>query len=228
MYENYIKRPIDFVSAAFLFIAALPVFGLIALAIKLSSRGPAIFTQQRSGLDGKTFKMRKFRTMASDNDVHDASKENNITPVGKFLRGTSLDELPQLINVIRGDMSFIGPRPWITSYYDCMNPAQRRRYDVRPCITGIAQVYGRNNLTIHQKINYDLRYVDHIGLREDLKVVFLTIAAVVSKEGQEMGKGSIHRELVELRSQLALNYLGEDSTDTDISRKNINNLKSST
>jgi lipopolysaccharide/colanic/teichoic acid biosynthesis glycosyltransferase len=137
--------------------------------------------------------------MTVDNNVHDKSKADQITTVGKFLRAFSLDELPQLLNVIKGDMSFIGPRPWIISYYDHMNDEQRRRYQVRPGITGIAQVYGRNNLTIHQKINYDLRYVDHIGLREDLKVVFLTFVAVLSKEGEAMGKGGIHSELEHLR-----------------------------
>jgi len=139
--------------------------------------------------------------MEQSNNVHDSSKEDNITTVGKFLRAFSLDELPQLINVIRGDMSFIGPRPWITSYFKCMNESQRRRYAVRPGITGIAQVYGRNNITIHQKIKYDLRYVDHVGFREDLKVVFLTLVAVISREGQEMGKGGIHEELYTLKNQ---------------------------
>lgn len=167
MYRNYIKRGFDLIGAITLFALALPLFIIIAIIIKLTSNGPVIFTQDRSGVGGKVFKMRKFRTMAHDNDVHDASRENHITGVGKILRAFSLDELPQLINVISGDMSFIGPRPWITPYYDHMNAAQRHRYDVRPGITGLAQVYGRNNLTIHQKIGYDLRYVEHIGLLEE-------------------------------------------------------------
>lgn len=105
-------------------------------------------------------------------------------------------------------MSFIGPRPWITTYYEHMNKSQRQRYNVRPGITGIAQVYGRNNLTIYEKINYDLRYVSHIGITEDLKVILLTFLAVVSKEGQEMGKGGIYQELDILRNQLT----GADSS----------------
>lgn len=201
MYESYIKRGLDLIGATVLFILTLPLFIIIAIIIKLTSHGPVIFTQDRSGVGGKVFRMRKFRTMVPDNDVHDASRENHITGVGKILRAFSLDELPQLINVISGDMSFIGPRPWITPYYDHMNSTQRRRYDVRPGITGLAQVYGRNNLTIHQKIGYDLRYVEHIGLLEDLKVIFLTFAAVLSKEGEAIGKGGIHEELDILKRQ---------------------------
>lgn len=202
MYNKYVKRVLDLLAATVLFTLALPFFIVIAAIIKLTSRGPAIFTQERSGVDGKAFKMRKFRTMEQSNNVHDSSKEDSITTVGKFLRAFSLDELPQLINVIRGDMSFIGPRPWITTYYKHMNKSQRQRYNVRPGITGIAQVYGRNNLTIYEKINYDLRYVSHIGITEDLKVILLTFLAVVSKEGQEMGKGGIYQELDILRNQL--------------------------
>lgn len=201
MYETYIKRGFDLIGATVLFILTSPLFVVVSIIIKATSPGPVIFTQDRSGVGGKAFKMRKFRTMTHDNDVHDKTRENHITGVGKFLRAFSLDELPQLINVICGDMSFIGPRPWITPYYDHMNDVQRRRYDVRPGITGLAQVYGRNNLTIHQKIGYDLRYVEHVGLREDLKVIFLTFVAVLSKEGEAMGKGGIHEELDILKKQ---------------------------
>lgn len=213
MYETYIKRGFDLIGATVLFILTSPLFVVVSVIIKATSPGPVIFTQDRSGVGGKAFKMRKFRTMAHDNDVHDASRENHITGVGKFLRAFSLDELPQLINVIRGDMSFIGPRPWITPYYDHMNDTQRRRYDVRPGITGLAQVYGRNNLTIHQKIGYDLRYVEHIGLREDLKVIFLTFVAVLSKEGEAMGKGGIHEELDILKKQFEKHQASQDSTE---------------
>lgn len=201
MYERHIKRIFDLVGGTVLFVLLSPAFAIIAVVIKLDSRGPVFFSQERSGKGGRPFRIRKFRSMTADNNVHDKSKADQMTAVGKFLRAFSLDELPQLINVIKGDMSFIGPRPWITAYYDHMNAEQRRRYQVRPGITGIAQVYGRNNLTIHQKINYDLRYVDHIGLREDLKVVFLTLVAVLSKEGEAMGKGGIHEELDVLRRQ---------------------------
>ncbi|MDQ5886417.1 MAG: hypothetical protein QG623_415 [Patescibacteria group bacterium] len=202
MYNKYIKRLLDLVAALTLLTLAIPLLLVIAIAVKLSSPGPVIFTQERSGINGTKFKMFKLRTMDKNNSVSDASGEDQITGIGRFLRAFSLDEIPQLVNVVRGDMSFIGPRPWITDYYDHMDSTQRHRYDVRPGITGIAQVYGRNNLSIHDKIKYDLRYVSHIGLREDLKVIFLTIQAVVSRDGQEMGKGGIHKELDILRSQL--------------------------
>lgn len=215
MYTRYIKRFIDsVVAAAILAVAAFPML-VIAVLVKLDSRGPVMFTQQRSGLHGKPFRMYKFRTMTVGNDVHDNSTENQFTRVGVWLRAFSLDELPQLLNVLRGDMSLIGPRPWITTYHDLMTPEQRRRYSVRPGITGIAQVYGRNNLTIHQKINYDLRYVDYIGLREDLKVIFLTVVAVLSREGEEMGKGGIHDELDVLRRQ----FEDADQEDRNTSNK---------
>lgn len=213
MYEKFIKRGSDLTGATVILILISPVFLVLALLIKLTSPGPVIFTQARSGKDGKVFLMRKFRTMTYDNDVHDKTTDNQMTKIGKLLRAFSLDELPQLINVIRGDMSFIGPRPWITPYYDHMNDQQRKRYQVRPGITGIAQVYGRNNLTIHQKIDYDLRYVDNVGLREDLKVIFLTFVAVFSREGEVMGKGGIHEELDVLRKQF------EDHNSADTSGK---------
>ncbi len=216
MYETYIKRGFDLIGGVVLFILTSPLFVVVSIIIKVTSPGPVIFTQDRSGVSGKVFRMRKFRTMTHDNDVHDNTRENQMTDVGKFLRAFSLDELPQLINVIRGDMSFIGPRPWITPYYDHMNDTQRRRYDVRPGITGIAQVYGRNNLTIHQKISYDLRYVDHLNLREDLKVIFLTFVAVLSKEGEAMGKGGIHEELDILKKQFE-KHQREQNGPTEVS-----------
>lgn len=216
MYRRYIKRPLDIVFALALIIALATVYLITAIVIKLESKGPVIFKQTRTGLNGKPFTLFKFRSMTAQNNVYDNTSADEVTRVGAFIRKTSIDELPQLINVIMGDMSFIGPRPWITAYYDHMNAEQRRRYQVRPGITGIAQVYGRNNLTIHQKINYDLRYVDHIGLREDLKVVFLTFVAVLSKEGEAMGKGGIHEELDMLRRQ----FEGQKSEGADVDNFN--------
>ena len=201
MYERYTKRALDFAGASVLLLIASPAFLVIALVIKLTSRGPAVFKQERTGKGGKNFTMRKFRTMAKDNDVNDASSGDVVTRVGRILRLTSLDELPQLINVIRGDMSFIGPRPWIPTYYQHMNTEQRRRNDVRPGITGLAQAYGRNNLSIHEKIGYDLEYVNAISLREDAKVIFVTIKTLFDHEAHELGKGGIHEELDVLKSQ---------------------------
>ncbi len=201
MYAKYGKRTIDIVgSTALLAIALLPM-AIIAIVIRLTSKGPAVFVQKRTGLGGEAFRMYKFRSMAKDNDVHDAKSGDKVTGVGKLLRATSLDELPQLFNVIRGDMSFIGPRPWITTYYEHMNSEQRRRNSVRPGITGLAQAYGRNNLSIHEKINYDLEYVDGMSLYGDLKVIFVTIKTLFDHEAHELGKGGIHEELDMLKKQ---------------------------
>ncbi len=201
MYTKYVKRILDLLLGSVLFIIALPFFIPIVILIRLTSHGPAVFRQQRSGLSGREFTMYKFRTMAHDNDVHDTTNSDHVTTIGRILRMTSLDELPQLINVIKGDMSFIGPRPWITAYYKNMNAKQRRRYNVRPGITGLAQAYGRNNLTIHEKIAYDLEYVDNISLREDIKVIFVTIKTLFDHEAHELGKHGIHDELDILRRQ---------------------------
>ncbi len=189
MYERYVKRTLDFVGASILLILASPAFVIIAIIIKLTSRGPVVFKQERTGLGGEVFTMRKFRSMAQDNDVHDAKSGDKLTKVGKILRATSLDELPQLINIIRGDMSFIGPRPWITTYYDHMNSEQRRRNSVRPGITGLAQAYGRNNLSINEKIDYDLEYVDNLSLFNDIRVVVVTAKTLLEPSGNTLGKG---------------------------------------
>ncbi len=178
-----------------------PFFIIIAAIIKLDSPGPVFYRQLRTGLHGKDFVCLKFRSTPPHNSVHDKSKDDEFTVSGKFLRRFSLDELPQFIHVIRGEMSFIGPRPWIPDYYKHMTAEQRRRNDVRPGITGLAQAYGRNNLSIHEKIAYDLEYVDNISFREDLKVIFVTIKTIFDHEAAHMGKSGIHDELDILRRQ---------------------------
>jgi len=205
MYQTFIKRLLDFVLASILMILLLPVFIVIAIAIKVESNGPVFFRQNRTGLGGRDFKMFKFRSMVHGNDVRDLSKSDQHTKVGDILRSLSLDELPQLINVLKGDMSFIGPRPWIPEYYRHMTKAQRRRNDVRPGITGLAQAYGRNSLTIHKKIAYDLEYVKDIAFKEDVKVIFVTaktaIKTVVDEDTLMMGKEGIQQEIEILRNQ---------------------------
>lgn len=162
MYQKYGKRFTSVILATSLFPLASIIFVIVAGCIKLDSRGPILFRQKRTGKDGEPFTLYKFRSMPADNDVHDTSKSDSLTRVGKVIRATSLDEIPQLINIIKGDMSFIGPRPWITDYYDNMNSDQRRRNNVRPGITGRAQAYGRNSISIQQKIAHDLDYVDNV------------------------------------------------------------------
>lgn len=200
MYK-YVKRGIDLVMAVLLLIIFLIPMLIIAVLIKLDSKGPVLFKQKRTGLKGKVFNLYKFRSMVTDNDVHDFSKGDQHTKVGNILRKTSLDELPQIINILKGEMSFIGPRPWITDYYDNMNEKQRHRNDVLPGITGLAQAKGRNNISINEKINYDLGYVKNYSFRQDVKIVFLTIKTVLSKEGADAGKNTIQNELEDLKTQ---------------------------
>ncbi len=182
-------------------IIASPLMLIISILIKLDSKGPALFKQVRTGKHGVNFNVYKFRTMVANNDVHDFSKADQHTKIGKFLRKTSLDELPQLISIAKADMSFIGPRPWITDYYENMNEAQRHRCDVRPGLTGLAQVMGRNNLTIFDKINYDLKYIENYSLRQDLKIIFLTIKTVFTGHGADEGKSNIEQELKDLKKK---------------------------
>lgn len=195
------KLMFDRLVATFGLIVLSPLMILISIIIKLDSKGPALFKQERTGKNGVNFYVYKFRTMTVSNDVHDFSKKDEKTRVGKILRKTSLDELPQLISIATGKMSFIGPRPWIPDYYKNMNNEQRRRYSVRPGLTGLAQANGRNNISIFDKINYDLEYVEHYSLLMDIRIVFLTIKAVFTGSGADAGKGTIKNELDDLRKQ---------------------------
>ena len=196
-----IKRIFDVSLALIGIILLLPLFIIIAIAIKIDSKGPVFFRQQRTGKFGKPFTLYKFRSMVVDNDVHDFSKGDQHTRVGKFLRKTSLDELPQLFCIVQTKMSFIGPRPWIEDYYKCMTETQRHRCDVRPGITGLAQVKGRNSISIFDKISYDLKYIEDYSLLQDIKIIFLTIGTVFTKKGVDAGKGTISNELDELKHQ---------------------------
>ena len=196
-----IKFLFDRLMAILGLIIASPLMLIIAIAIKLDSKGSVLFKQERTGKHGQNFYVYKFRTMSADNNVHDFSKADQHTKVGKILRKTSLDELPQLLSIAIGKMSFIGPRPWITDYYDNMNEIQRHRYDVRPGLTGLAQCMGRNNITIFDKIGYDLDYIKNYSLSQDIKIIFLTIKAVFSGNGADAGKHTIQNELRDLKRQ---------------------------
>jgi len=200
MYE-VLKRFFDLIFAIILLILFAPIMLLIAFAIKIDSEGPAFFVQVRSGKNGKEFNMYKFRSMTSNNDVHNFEVENKLTTVGKFIRKTSLDELPQLLNILKGEMSFVGPRPWITDYKKYFTKNQIRRLEVLPGITGLAQASGRNNLTIKEKIELDIYYVDHLSLWMDIKVIIGTVKSVLSKQGAELSKSGIKNELEELKEQ---------------------------
>ena len=178
-----------------------PLALIIAILIKLDSKGPVLFKQIRTGKYGKNFNIYKFRTMVANNDVHDFSKADEHTKIGKFLRKTSLDEIPQLISIAVGNMSFIGPRPWIPDYYENMNETERHRCDVRPGLTGLAQVMGRNNISIHDKIKYDLEYIKNYSLKQDIKIIFLTIKVVFTSSGVDAGKGTIENEIKALKEK---------------------------
>ena len=193
-----IKFLFDRLMAIFGLIIASPLMLIIAIAIKLDSKGPVLFKQERTGKHGKNFYVYNFRTMTVDNNVHDFSKADQHTKVGRILRKTSLDELPQLYSIAIGKMSCIGPRPWIPDYYDNMNEEQRHRTDVRPGLTGLAQCMGRNNITIIDKINYDLEYIRKYSLIQDIKIILLTIKCVFSGSGADAGKNTIQNELEDL------------------------------
>ena len=196
-----VKRYFDFIVAVILFIIFSPLILVIAVAIHLESEGPIFFVQKRSGKNNKVFNLYKFRSMSVDNNVYDLKEEDKFTKVGLFIRKTSLDELPNMINIIKGEMSFIGPRPWIPEYALYFTEEQKHRLDVLPGITGYAQANGRNNLTIYQKINMDLSYVQNASIMLDLKIIFSTITSVFKKTGIDHGKYCIRDEIDELKMQ---------------------------
>lgn len=192
MYKNFFKRLIDFTIVFITLSIIWPILLIITIWLHFANKGAgAFFFQERPGKDGKVFKVIKFKTMTDERDAEgnllpDAKR---LTKVGKFVRSTSIDELPQLINVLKGDMALIGPRPLLVSYLPLYSPEQARRHEVRPGITGWAQVNGRNNISWTKKFELDVWYVDHCTFATDLKIIFLTIKKVlmradISKEGQ--------------------------------------------
>ena len=190
MYKNGVKRVLDCaIAAPVLVLAAVPM-GLIALAVKLDSPGPVLFRQPRLGRDGKVFEMLKFRSMCvnaehTGSGVYSEKGDARVTRVGRILRAASLDELPQLVNILRGDMSLIGPRPPLTYHpwpLEEYTAEQRRMFEVRPGITGWAQINGRKGVEWHKRIELNVWYVDHLSFPLDLKIFFLTIFKVLRNE----------------------------------------------
>jgi len=185
MYKNVFKRIFDLLASLFGFIVFSPIFIIVCIFLWFANDGKPFFFQQRPGKNGKIFKIIKFKTMndrkdAAGNLLPDAMR---LTKIGAFVRKTSLDEVPQLLNVIKGDMSLIGPRPLLIQYLKLYNDFQNRRHEVRPGITGWAQVNGRNAISWDKKFEYDVWYVDNISFVIDIKIIFKTIQKVIKSEG---------------------------------------------
>ena len=202
MYIKF-KRVMDTISAiVLLIIFSFPMI-IIAICIKLEDGGPVIYKSKRMGKDLKVFYAYKFRSMKTQREElkSNLTHEQMVTNVGKFIRKTSLDELPQLINIIKGEMSFIGPRPWIPEYYESFTEEQKRRAEVLPGISGLAQVKGRNGISIFEKIDYDIKYIENMSLKQDLSILIETISTVFSKKNAEITEIGIKQEIKALKNQ---------------------------
>ncbi len=184
-YNNMIKPLLDRLLALIALILLSPVWLLLTLLLWFNNGGKPFFFQQRPGLQGRVFRVVKFRTMTDQRNAKGEllPDEQRLTSLGALVRKTSLDEIPQLLNVLRGDMSLVGPRPLLVEYLPLYNPQQRRRHNVRPGITGWAQVNGRNAISWEQKFEYDVWYADNVSWRLDMKIMWLTIAKVFRSEG---------------------------------------------
>ena len=185
LYCKLIKRFMDFLIAALSIIIFSPLLIILAILVGVKLGGPVIFKQERPGLNGKVFKLYKFRTMtdAKDENGNLLDDEYRLTSFGKKLRSTSLDELPELYNILKGDMSIVGPRPLLVKYLPLYSDEQKRRHDVRPGLTGLAQVSGRNAITWTEKFNKDIEYVDNVSFGLDVSIFFKTIYCVLKREG---------------------------------------------
>ena len=179
------KRLLDVVFSLLALLVLSPILLIIALLVRVKLGSPVVFRQERPGLNERIFKIYKFRSMtdARDGDGNLLPDIERLSSFGKFLRAASLDELPELWNILKGDMSFIGPRPLLVRYLPLYNAVQRRRHEVRPGLSGLAQVYGRNSLSWNEKFNLDVFYVNHLSIMMDFKIFFLTLKTIVSRKG---------------------------------------------
>ena len=185
IYKKYIKRPMDFVLSLLAIIILSPIFLVLSVLVKIKLGSPVIFKQKRPGFNEKIFTLYKFRTMTNEKDENGNLLPDSVrlTRFGKMLRSTSLDELPELFNILKGDISIVGPRPLLVQYLALYNEHQRRRHEVRPGLSGLAQVNGRNVISWEDKFNLDVVYIDNISFTGDWKIIFLTIKKVFVKEG---------------------------------------------
>lgn len=185
IYETYVKRPQDLLLASFVFILLSPFLLVVSILIKWKLGGPVLFRQKRPGKDDVIFEMVKFRTMTEERDEHGEllPDDKRLTPFGQKLRSLSIDELPSLINIIKGDISIVGPRPLLVDYLSRYNEKQKRRHEVRPGLTGLAQVNGRNRLSWEERFDLDVQYVDDITFFGDWKIIIQTVYKVFKRDG---------------------------------------------
>lgn len=184
-YEKYVKRTVDFLLSLVSIIILSPVLLILAVVVRIKMGSPIVFSQPRPGINGKIFKMYKFRTMTNERDENGnlLPDEMRLNKFGAFLRSTSLDELPELFNILKGDMAIVGPRPLLVEYLPLYTEEQARRHEVRPGMTGYAQVNGRNELSWEKKFELDVEYVDNVTFLNDLRIVFKTVKTVLKREG---------------------------------------------
>lgn len=194
MYKHFFKRVIDFTIALVALLVIWPILFIIYIWLTIANKGAgALFYQERPGLNGKIFKVIKFKTMTDERDAEGKllPDADRLTKVGRFVRSTSIDELPQLFNVLKGDMALIGPRPLLPQYLPLYSKEQMRRHDVRPGITGWAQVNGRNLCKLSKKFEYDVWYVDHCTMATDLKIIWMTVMNVINRKDVGEGAGNM-------------------------------------
>ncbi|MEF2093904.1 sugar transferase [Bacillus sp. CFBP9009] len=208
IYRRFIKRAMDFILSLIAIVILSPILLVVAFLVRVKLGSPVLFKQKRPGLNETIFMMYKFRTMTDERDEHGELLPDNVrlTRFGRLLRSTSLDELPELFNILRGDMSIVGPRPLLVQYLPIYNNHQKRRHEVRPGLSGLAQVNGRNAISWENKFDLDVEYVDNVSFIGDWKIIFLTIKKVFVREGinsevaatMEPFKGSNQKERIKL------------------------------
>lgn len=196
MYSKYIKRILDFILSLIAIIVLSPILLISAILVRIKLGSPVIFKQKRPGKDEKIFTLYKFRTMTDEKDEQGnlLPDSERLTKFGKFLRSTSIDELPELINILKGDMSIVGPRPLLVEYLELYNEEQKHRHDVRPGLTGLAQISGRNAITWEEKFEEDLKYIKKITFLGDIKIILKTALKVFKREGiSQQGNETMER-----------------------------------
>lgn len=201
MYAKYIKRILDLTLSLMALIVLMPLMIIIGILVRINLGSPIIFKQKRPGKNEKTFTLYKFRTMTDKRDIDGnlLPDEYRLTKFGKFLRSTSLDELPELINIIKGDMAIVGPRPLLVEYLPYYTEEEKHRHDVRPGLTGLAQVNGRNAISWEEKLKYDTEYIKEISFYSDLKIIFKTIKKTIKREDILMGNEFVVGKFIDQR-----------------------------